>query len=262
MIVRDIPGVDGGCGLFVRSALRQGELIEEDVVFKVDTSHLPNTKTSSTWRGIMIDMRNDNLEARHVSDAMKGLDNDQLLAFRSTFTDATSDLQRFQIISYDICPVFGGPPFAFAYTTFGPYLNHSCLSNLQYSWDEASQRVHLRALTDITPNDMLTISYNIDEDWLNTKDRQAELHMLYDFACRCPLCGNSQTAAASDNRRQAIRDIQTMLKAFCKSQITTYSFCEAADLATQYVELVEQEIGGIDSSTKLPYRADVRLATA
>lgn len=250
----------GGLGVFAKTYIPQGDLIVEEVTFMVSASHLPGNNI--TWRDVMLDMRNNNLEARHVEDAMSKISKEKLDEFRATYANATSDLQRFQIVSYDICPVFGGPPSDFAVTSVGPYLNHSCVGNFQYSWDEASRTVHLRAVEDIKPGDQICLCYMVDDEWMDTESRKADLHLIYDFQCGCPLCDDPERSAASDSLRESIRPLQKKLRTFVKSGCPAASAQQASEDADQYVDLVEREIGGMNKATELPYHADVRLAAA
>lgn len=251
---------NGGLGVFAKIPIRQGELIVETVTFMVSTSHLPGP--NPTWRHVMLDMRNDNLEARHVEDAMRNLSKEKLEEFRASYADARSDLHRFQIVSYDICPVFGGPPTAFATTPIGPYLNHSCVGNLQYSWDEASRTVHLRAVQDIALGEQICLCYMLDSEWMSSEARKAELNLIYDFPCGCPLCSDLKRCAVSDRLRESIRPLQERLKTFVQSGRPVTSERTIFEDADQYIDLVERELGGINQATGLPYRADVRLAAA
>lgn len=257
--IREAPS--GGLGLFSKNLIKQGSLVlQEEITFSVSTTHLPGPKT--TWLDVMLEMRKETLDPRHITEAMKDLTKDQLDNFRASCTYAKNDVHRFHIVSYDVCPVFGGPPSAFATTPKGLFLNHSCVGNLLYSWDKASGTIHLRAVQDIPPDEQMCLCYYVDWEWMGSEARKTELLRIYDFPCGCLLCSDPGINARSDGLREVIRPLQRKLREFVRSERTDVVAKDISDDALRYVDLVEQEIGGIDKVTGLPYRADVRLAAA
>ncbi|KAE9977467.1 hypothetical protein EG327_007696 [Venturia inaequalis] len=258
--IRDAPS--GGLGLFSKTPLKQGALVlQEPPTILVSTTHLPGPKT--TWLQVMHEMRKGTLPPHHVTEAMNHLTQDQLDTFRASCTYARDDVHRFHIISFDICPVFGGPPSAFAATPDGLFLNHSCVGNLLYSWDEKSGTVHLRAVQDIPAGEQLCLCYFVDWGWLGSEARKGEMFRIYDFECGCPLCGGeSGVVRKSDGLREVIRTLQARLEEFVLSRDRDAYAQGIFDDALRYIDLVEQEVGGVNLETGLPFRADVRLAAA
>jgi len=76
--------------------------------------------------------------------------------------------------------------------------NHSCIPNIEQSWNEDTFKLELYACIDIPAGDELCLYYT---DLRATRSDRAE-HLLnhYRFQCDCPACAPA-TVAESDNRR-------------------------------------------------------------
>jgi SET domain-containing protein len=113
-------------------------------------------------------------------------------------------------------------------------INHSCVPNASYQWDEYADAMQIRITKDIPADTEITISY-LDPCY-DRKNRKEILALSYDFKCNCIACGPmhepSSFAANSYDRRlrlssfkgrdytyeagtgKEIRDIPNIIKAF------------------------------------------------
>ncbi|TLS22052.1 uncharacterized protein PpBr36_09343 [Pyricularia pennisetigena] len=83
-------------------------------------------------------------------------------------------------------------------------LNHSCIPNCHYSWDQATRTCLVHAITDVSPGDELTVAYNSH----GTAKTMAEMETTLQFRCACPRCSlPPDEVAASDERRRELNAI-------------------------------------------------------
>lgn len=87
--------------------------------------------------------------------------------------------------------------------------NHSCIPNLEQSWDELSGQAHLIAAQDVREGEELFSCY---VELRASKDERAQkLWETYRFRCNCPACQTGDDA--SDQRRQRMMGLNKELSA-------------------------------------------------
>lgn len=80
-------------------------------------------------------------------------------------------------------------------------INHSCLPNVEWQWNEASGTFKLVVIRDIELGEELTISYVRAAAWRQTgKVRETQLS----FPCDCPACQHETPYARASDRRRAL----------------------------------------------------------
>lgn len=84
-------------------------------------------------------------------------------------------------------------------------INHSCLPNAHYSWNEGIERITVHAVMDIFKGEEITISYCSAIRTLKDRDRKLR---PYVFTCRCPACRvDTYFGSMSQVRRQQMLDL-------------------------------------------------------
>ena len=96
-------------------------------------------------------------------------------------------------------------------------INHSCVPNVVWSWNEKKHQEELRAIINIEPGIEMTSSY-IDI-MLPSTDRQDELSYKYCFVCQCSLCSlSAKELNFSDNKRREISRLQLEIGEMVKQE--------------------------------------------
>nr|GAT46590.1 SET-domain-containing protein [Mycena chlorophos] len=89
-------------------------------------------------------------------------------------------------------------------------INHSCLPNVQFSWNAKSFAVAIHALRPIEKDEELFHAYGIGLTLQARLTRQEFLDNQYSFRCACPACSLPDDASAIDDaERENIRDLFT-----------------------------------------------------
>ena len=85
-------------------------------------------------------------------------------------------------------------------------INHSCIPNAHYSWNDIIRRLTVHAVKDIREGEEITISYC--SGFCNLKERRRKLKP-YVFTCLCPACReDTDFGRLSRNRRQEMVDLR------------------------------------------------------
>lgn len=92
--------------------------------------------------------------------------------------------------------VYGGAVFAIA-----SRLNHSCIPNLQHSWDDVNEIELFFAAKDISKGEELTIAYV--DPVRKRRERQCDLWNIYNFECNCEACDVSEAQRRMSDFRRA-----------------------------------------------------------
>ncbi|SPO04076.1 uncharacterized protein DNG_06759 [Cephalotrichum gorgonifer] len=90
-------------------------------------------------------------------------------------------------------------------------INHACIPNTYYRFDEKTLSLSIFALRDIPAGEELTYTYVDPLSEAPHKDRQPYLASQWEFTCTCPLCATPSSRDASDRRRGSIRDLKAQL---------------------------------------------------
>ena len=120
-------------------------------------------------------------------------------------------------------------------------INHSCVPNASYAWNEELQRLTVHATVDIPQNKEIFVNYNVGDYLETTIQRQQGLRKDYGFDCRCPACDfGTSFGRASDDRRNAMRDLKNDLNANGNlNQLTDRT--RRYSLIKEFITLVQQE---------------------
>lgn len=192
-----------------------GELVIQDpILFRVATDRLADAV--NTRADAMLSMQQLSPEVFNEAFASAPLRQEQLQAYSAV--DATSDLNRFQIVSYDMSSEWSQRPEAFGYGELCTFLNHSCQSNLIYYWNPKEDAMQLRAVAQISPREELTVNYLAAEAWMTRAERQESLNRLFKIdQCGCSKCSGA-ASDASDARIREIRGIEQTLITFIQGE--------------------------------------------
>lgn len=184
--VQTIPGK--GRGLVARSDIPEGTRILSEKPLLM----IPNN------------MSNEQLEARLAQD-LKALDKNQQRQYFSLHN------------SYNGKHVFGGifktnsmacgsDLSAVAIFPTISFINHSCLPNSYYNWNDSMGMQTIHVTRDLSAAEEISICYT---DSGSTSIRQAYLKKHFGFDCSCEICSLSASHRnASDARREEISRLQ------------------------------------------------------
>ena len=138
------------------------------------------------------------------------------------------------------------------------FINHSCLPNAQCTFDDRSNQMLLRALTDIPANTEITVSYHAWSRWPSCSQRMTDLITSHGFHCRCAICSEANnTPASRDSRRRNLETLQQHLSTPASKNVAS-----RLQMAEEYCQLVETELGGLESQdVVVPRCVDERLVS-
>ena len=92
-------------------------------------------------------------------------------------------------------------------------LNHSCVPNAYFAWNEKTKRLTVHAIVNISEGQEIFVDYR-NQDYLNTRDERLQaLSKDYNFNCTCPACKpNTAFGIASEERRRRMRLLRDDIK--------------------------------------------------
>ncbi|KAF2670301.1 SET domain-containing protein [Microthyrium microscopicum] len=92
-------------------------------------------------------------------------------------------------------------------------INHSCLPNTHYVWNDANKAQEFRVTRDVAAGEEITISYVYSTERYEKRKKILAEH--YGFTCHCPACGNrdnwSSVAYQSYDRRFRLGELDRKL---------------------------------------------------
>ena len=184
--VRKIPGK--GRGLVARSDIPEGTRILSEKPLLM----IPNN------------MSNEQLEARLARD-LKALDKSQQRQFFSLHNSYT-DKHVLGGIFKTNSMACGSDLSAIAIFPTISFINHSCLPNSHYNWNDTMGMQTIHVTRDLRAGEEITICYT---DSGSASVRQAYLKKHFGFDCSCAICSLSATHRnSSDARREEISRLQ------------------------------------------------------
>ena len=84
-------------------------------------------------------------------------------------------------------------------------INHSCVPNAHYSWNDSTKRITVHAIKDTFKGEEITISYCSAIETLQERKRKLK---PYVFTCRCPACQDDTVfGSMSQIRRQQMLEL-------------------------------------------------------
>ena len=114
-------------------------------------------------------------------------------------------------------------------------INHSCIPNAHYSWNDTIQRITVHAVKDIPEGEEITISYCVAINTLEGRKRALE---VYGFTCSCPACQiDTEFARDSLIRRQQMVDLDHEIADYQNDRIAARAEHGHCDEWTAIMEL-------------------------
>ncbi|KAI4937240.1 uncharacterized protein J4E92_001970 [Alternaria infectoria] len=226
--VRKIPGK--GRGLVARSDILEGTriLCEKPLLM------IPNN------------MSKEQLEARLARD-LKALDKTQQRQFFSLHNSYTGKYVLGGIFKTNSMAC-GSDSSAIAIFPTISFINHSCLPNSHYNWNDSMGMQTIHVTRDLRAGEEISICYT---DSGSASVRQAYLKKHFGFDCSCAICSLSATHRnASDARREEISRLQDT---FAEADHAMSQPEEAFFDLRKIVELLNKEFKG---AAKVP-EADI-----
>ena len=114
-------------------------------------------------------------------------------------------------------------------------LNHSCVPNLHWAYNEELGHMTIHATRDITAGAELTVSY-IPGDMRTREQRHLRLEP-YDFVCECEACRDPE----SDDRRTRLADLRSRIAKFTDGAPTEDEYRMALQMIEEFLDLYEKE---------------------
>ncbi|BCS27754.1 SET domain-containing protein [Aspergillus puulaauensis] len=243
-----------GHSLVAGRHFKPGDLVmQEPVLFSVATDRLGGVIKSRA--DAMLSMQQLSSEVFQEAFESARWSQEQLQSY--SIIQGSSNLNRFQIASYDMCAEWSQKPEAFGYGEKGVYLNHSCEPNLIYYWNPQEEQMQLRALAEISPSDELTVNYLAPEIWMDKAERQGDrTHLLKLDQCECRKC-TGVPSDVSDARIKYINEMEQTLMTVASGGDTLE---DVSKVTENFVQQCELELGGkATSESTFPVYLDPRL---
>ncbi|KIW28225.1 uncharacterized protein PV07_07905 [Cladophialophora immunda] len=124
-------------------------------------------------------------------------------------------------------------------------LNHSCVPNVQFSYDEGSNEMRFYAIRDISRGKELSSNYDKSVFEVAAKRRRKQ-QMYYGFVCRCEACEpKNEFWVKSDERRLAMYDAVRAVQ-WCERRLAAEGDAAMVDKAqVGEAELVEEALSSL-----------------
>jgi SET domain-containing protein len=184
--IRQIPGK--GRGLVARSDIPEGTRILYEKPLLMIPDNMPD----------------EELEAQLVRD-LKALDKDQQRQFLSLHNIHTGKYVFGGIFKTNSLACSSKSSSIAVFPTIS-LINHSCLPNSHYDWNESLEMQTIHVTRDVSAGEEITICYT---DSGNATTRQAYLKEHFGFDCSCQVCSLPAVERnASDARREEISRLQ------------------------------------------------------
>lgn len=132
-------------------------------------------------------------------------DQDSILSYHNNFPDSKYPLLG--IVSTNSLPL--GDTARCGIFPIIRHVNHNCIPNAHYSWNDSSGSGNIHALRDINIGEEITIRYdNLEPSF----ERRAILKEDFGFCCNCNLCSESPiNIQRSDYRRRRIKVLEIII---------------------------------------------------
>ncbi|KAF7293249.1 SET-domain-containing protein [Mycena chlorophos] len=208
------PSPVAGKGMFAARDIKRGEtIVVERPFFLTPASQPPDApqdwEEMQSWPWNTLQPMTIEASEFFVSEYLTEEERQQLFALDST------DGSLYQIMSQNAVLALAELPGRYS----APHkalcrdisrINHSCLPNVQFSWNAKSFAVAIHALRPIEKDEELFHAYGIGLTLQARSTRQEFLDNQYSFRCACPACSlPDDTSAIDDAERENIRDLFT-----------------------------------------------------
>ncbi|KAJ5797553.1 uncharacterized protein N7503_006849 [Penicillium pulvis] len=178
-------------------------------------------------------------------DSFLGLSGYASTIFKMSVTDefkqAWEDIPELHrtVLSIFKANAFGGMIFL-----TGSRINHSCIPNLNYAYNNVLEKGTFHAVRDISAGEELTVMYIDGANRPRTR-RQSEL-LQWGFLCVCPACEHTPEGDLKEKRR---------LELFLIDQVLTINELSGAQESARGALQLAQKMAGIQKSEGLVNRA-------
>ena len=115
-------------------------------------------------------------------------------------------------------------------------INHSCIPNTQWSYNQKLGRLTIHANRDITAGTEITITYK-PTDTQTYEQRKRDL-LVYGFECDCEACNDRET---SDGRRARMADLDDKIAKYMDGAPTNDEYRCALEMVEEFVDLYSKE---------------------
>lgn len=129
---------------------------------------------------------------------------------------------------------------------FASRVNHSCVPNVQFCYDERSNEMRFHAIRDIPRGKELCSNYDKAVFEVKSK-RQRKQQIYYGFICRCEACEpKNEFWTRSDERRRAMYDAFRTVQG-CEKELSTQGRRSLEDGLAQTVPMptVDEALGAL-----------------
>lgn len=188
---------------------------------------------------------------KEVQGLVNGLSMTEQLAFHNLYNRSPTSPYKFaEILKCNALPgaptrPIDGTMDNVLFTTLSK-VNHACVPNCIYRWNERLGKGTLHAVHDIPEGDELTLDF-CKHSCLTLNQRHKNLEAGWGFTCKCTLCSSSAAdLAASDARRTELSklfmvihptDIPSAVTGIYKDPAATIESCR------KMIPLIEAEFG-------------------
>lgn len=152
--------------------------------------------------------------------------------------------RRFEVNSFQMSPLDERGSCTQGIFLEAARINHSCLPNAHFAWNETLNRLTIYAIHDILNGDEILINYRLDDCYKPARTRRLKLRQIYDFNCMCVACDRSTTLGrASETRRDQMRQLDEYLtwSRAPDRRLEVRPRAELSDYFGRMLNLLEQE---------------------
>ena len=240
-IIKESPGK--GRGMFATTNIRKGtRIIAEEPFFTLAKS------PELSW--------SDPYAPNDISKAFDRLPTDKQLKYMQLHCPKRTDCSVLVSIYEANCYEMGsGDCVCFDASR----INHSCIPNSHYSWNENIRRLTVHAVRDIPEGEEITVSYC--SGFRTLKERRRKLKP-YVFTCLCPACQeDTDFGRLSRLRRREMVDLRQEIADYqndSRAARAKYAYCDEQSAILKILRVIDEE--GLVHEKSMAYRDAVDWA--
>ena len=240
-IIKESPGK--GLGMFATTKIRKGtRILAEKPFFTLAKS--PELSWSDPYA------QNDK------SEAFDRLPTSKRLKYMQLHCPKRTDCSVLVSIYEANCYEMGSGDCVCSETS---RINHSCIPNAHYSWNDNIRRLTVHAVKDIPKGEEITVSYC--SGFCTLKGRRRKL-MPYVFTCLCSACQeDTDFGRLSRNRRREMVDLRQEIEEFqddSRAARAKYTYCDEQSAILKILRVIDEE--GLVHEKSMVYRDAVDWA--
>ena len=240
-IIKESPGK--GLGMFATTNIRKGTRIITEKPF-LTLAKSPELSWSDPYAP------ND------ISEAFDRLPNSKRLKYMQLHCPKRTDCSVLVSIYEANCYEMGSGD---CICINASRINHSCIPNAHYSWNDNIKRLTVHAVKDIPEGEEITINYCSGFSTLNERRHKLK---PYVFTCLCPACqGNSDFGRLSRIRRREMVDLRQEIEDYqndSRAARAEYFHCDEQPAILKLLRVIDEE--GLVYEKSMAYRVAVDWA--